>query len=121
MYRFSTNSFSMSIKVTDRNGGTVLLHRQYNQLTSLVLVPKTLKYNQADFDTWVDNQAVAPSHDVTTVMCVAQMLTGAPFADRKKALTIAHNCDAKLLINLTFPYFSGDFIQTLEQFGTGCE
>jgi hypothetical protein len=85
-----------------------------------VEVPKPHGDFQADFDSWLNAQSITQAYDENVTKCIAQMTTQAPFSDEKRSLTIAHDCDAKLQITLTFPSFSGEFLTDSGNHGEGC-
>ena len=81
-----------------------------DDLKLIVEVPFLFSESQADFDSWLNAQSITQAYDENVTKCIAQMTTQAPFSDEKRSLTIAHDCDAKLQITLTFPSFSGEFL-----------
>jgi hypothetical protein len=90
-------------------------------LSSEVEVPViSLSDSQADFDSWLNAQSITQAYEENVTKCIAQMTTQAPFSDEKSSLTIAHDCEAKLQITLTFPSFSGKFLTDSGNHGEGC-
>ena len=120
-FDFVTDAWSYSFTFTDKSDGSMVHAGSGSSSDLLLYVPHPpLSDSQADFDSWLNAQSITQAYDENVTKCIAQMTTQAPFSDEKSSLTIAHDCEAKLQITLTFPSFSGKFLTDSGNHGEGC-
>ena len=119
-YDFGTQTWSYDMTFTQVITGEVIHTAQGTESDLVVQVPFLFEESQADFDAWLATQTITETFDPAYSKCVAQFASAAPFADEKRSLTIAHNCDASLSLSLTFSSFTGEFLTDSNDHGVGC-
>ena len=119
-YDFAMQEWSYALSFVENVSNTVIHVYQGTQADLVVEVPYLFAESLADFDTWLSTQTISHTYDSSDIKCIAQMSTGAPFADERRSLTIAHDCDATMSITVTFPGFTGEMLTDSRDHGSEC-